>query len=96
MNSVTLASRWRGYGIGALLAGEAILALDGDAHCVATYPAPLDGSQGAARERAVRKLQRVWAQIGFEPFEQGVWILDPAMVELQDAVSRLRSNFGLI
>jgi hypothetical protein len=26
LNSITLAKRWRGYGIGALLAGEAILA----------------------------------------------------------------------
>ena len=50
LNSVTLASPWRGYGVGALLAGEAMLALDVDAHCVAAYPAPLDGSQGAARE----------------------------------------------
>ena len=92
---MVLASRWRGYGVGALLAGEAILALDGDAQCVATYPAPVDGSQGAARERTVRKVERVWRQLGFQPLKHGVWILDPALVDLQDAVDRLKSNFGL-
>lgn len=95
LNSVQLADRWRGFGVGALLAGEAILGLDGDAHVVATYPAPFDGSEGEARDRAIRKLQRVWTQLGFSHLSDGVYILDPARVELQEAVNRMRANFGL-
>jgi hypothetical protein len=95
LNSVTVHEPWRGYGVGALLAGEAILALDGDAQCVATYPAPLDSSEGSDRTRAVAKLQRTWAQIGFKPPDECVWILDPGMEDLGDAVARLGSNFGL-
>jgi len=95
LNSVTVHEPWRGYGVGALLVGEAILALDGDAQCVATYPAPLDSSEGSDRTRAVAKLQRTWAQIGFKPPDECVWILDPGMEDLGDAVARLGSNFGL-
>lgn len=95
LNSVTVHEPWRGYGVGALLAGEAILALDGDAQCVATYPAPLDPSEGLERTRAVIKLERAWAQIGFKPLHEGVWVLDPGTNELGDAVDRLRSILGL-
>jgi hypothetical protein len=72
------------------------LALDGDASCIATYPAQLDGSTGAHRTRAVKKLERVWAQLGFEHFSGGVWILDPGLVHLSEAVDRMRTNFGLV
>lgn len=91
LNSVKLHERWRGYGVGALIAG----ALGGDAHCVATYPAPLDDSRGPDRKAATAKLQRTWAQIGFMPLDDEVWILNPAMLDLEGAVGRLRSNFGL-
>jgi len=95
LNSITLTDRWRGYGVGAFLAGQALLALGDDASCIATYPAPLDGSKGKEREKAIRKLERVWDQLGFQPLAAGVWILDPATAHLQDAVQRLRENFGL-
>jgi hypothetical protein len=95
LNSVKLTDRWRGYGVGALLAGEAILALYGDAQCVATYPAPLDGSTGADRARAVKKLERVWAQLGFEAYRDGVWVIDPGLVTLRDSVERMKRNFHL-
>jgi GNAT superfamily N-acetyltransferase len=95
LNSVVLDPRWRGHGVGAYLAGEAIAVLDSDAHCVATYPAPLDGSEGRARSHAVRKLGRVWSSIGFTPFRDGVWVLDPGLVTLSDALERMRLNFGI-
>jgi hypothetical protein len=95
LNSVRLATRWRGFGIGALIAGQAILGLDGDAHVVATYPAPLDGSEGEARDRAVRKLQGVWTRLGFSHLRDGVYILDPARKDLQEAMDQMRAGVGL-
>lgn len=56
LNSVTLGTEWRGHGVGVLLAGMALQVLGTDAVCVATYPAPLDGSEGQARTRAIGKL----------------------------------------
>lgn len=51
LNAVQLSQRCRGYGVGALLAGQAILALDGDASGITAYPAPLDGSTGTPDAR---------------------------------------------
>lgn len=93
LNSVSLAPAWRGFGVGALLAGEALLTLEGDASCIATYLGPMDGSTGAARSTAVGKLGQVWAALGFRPFTAGVWVLDPAQVALPNAVESLRTKF---
>lgn len=95
LNSVDVVPGWRGYGVGVYLAGEALLAMDGDAHCVATVPAPMDDSEGEVRQRAIRKLERVWAQLGFEPYRGGAWVLDPGLATLRDAVERMRENFGI-
>lgn len=95
LNSATLSTPWRGHGVGVWLAGEAIEVLANDAHCVVTHPAPLDGSRGKERKLAIRKLQRVWEQLGFTQFDDSVWILDPALIDLQNALERMRSNFGL-
>jgi GNAT superfamily N-acetyltransferase len=95
LNSVRVAPAWRGFGVGVMLAGLALQTLGDDAACVATFPAPLDGSQGKARKEAVRKLEKVWAQLGFQPFGGGVWILDPALVTLNEAVDSQRARFGL-
>jgi GNAT superfamily N-acetyltransferase len=94
LNSVELADAWRGRGIGAFLAGVALQALSGDAACIATFPAPLDDSKGEARQRAIRRLEQVWAQLGFEHYRAGVWVLDPALVALDNAVRSMRERFG--
>lgn len=95
LNSVQVAPKWRGYGVGAYLAGEALLSMDGDAQCVATVPAPMDDSEGEAKHRAIRKLERVWAQLGFEPYVGGAWVLDPGLTTLWEADERMRENFGV-
>jgi hypothetical protein len=33
--------------------------------------------------------------LAFKPFRDGVWVLDPGLVDRQDAVKRMRGNFGL-
>jgi GNAT superfamily N-acetyltransferase len=95
LNSVTVSTAWRGRGVGALLAGLALQVLGDDAACIATYPAPLDGSQGEARRLAIGKLEKVWTQLGFQSFAGGVWILDPASLGLSNAVDSMKAQFGM-
>jgi hypothetical protein len=41
-----------------------------------TYPAPFDGGYGhAERGRAIAALGAHWAELGFEHFRSGVWVL---------------------
>jgi hypothetical protein len=66
----------------------------GDAHCIAAVPAPLDDSDGKDCRRASRKLERVWARLGFRHYGGGAGVLDPGTNELGDAVDRMRENFA--
>jgi len=95
LNSAVLAPEWRGLGIGALLAGMALQTLAPGARLAVTYPAPLNDAEGPARRAATVKLGRVWQQLGFEPFRDGVWVLDLALVGLDQGVAKLRKQFGL-
>lgn len=95
LNSVRVADHWRGLGVGALVAGLALEVLRDDAACIVTFPAPLDDSRGAVREAAIEKLGRVWAQLGFAPYRDGTWVLDPASSALGDGIAALRARFHL-
>lgn len=97
LNSVRLAPEWRGFGFGALLAGTAIKKLAGGARAAVCYPAPIgepdeEEPSEAARERAIQALGRVWAQLGFEHFRDGVHVLDLSLVTIDENLSRLRKN----
>ncbi|MGH3303620.1 MAG: hypothetical protein ACRDOK_18460, partial [Streptosporangiaceae bacterium] len=71
LHSVRLVPEWRGFGLGALLAGTAIRKLSGGARAAACYPAPLNeptqegtDDQGDAEwDEAVAALQQVWARL---------------------------------
>ena len=95
LNSVNLADEWRGFGIGALLAGAALEAMSPGARLAATYPMPLDDATGDTRRAAAEKLGKVWAQIGFEPYRNGVWVADFGRVEFTRGLAELRVRFGL-
>jgi len=97
LSSVRLTPDWRGFGLGALLAGTAIKKLAGGGRAAACYPAPIDEMDEeepseAARERAIEALGRVWAQLGFHHFRDGVHVLDLSLVSLDENLSRLRKN----
>ena len=42
LHSVRLAPEWRGFGLGALLAGTAIMKLSGGVRAAVCYPAPIE------------------------------------------------------
>jgi hypothetical protein len=97
LSSVRLALEWRGFGLGALLAGTAIKKLAGGGRAAVCYPAPIGESDEeepseAAREQAIQALGRVWAQLGFEHFRDGVHVLDLSLVSLDENLGRLRKN----
>ena len=92
--------QWRGFGLGALLAGTAIRKLSGGARAAACYPAPLnelteagpDDQGDADWDKAVAALQQVWARLGFEHFRDGVHVLDLSLVTLDEKLGQLRKN----
>lgn len=95
LNSVTLVDEWRGHGVGALLAGTALETFVSGAAIMATYPAPMDDAEGAARRAATKKLRAVWSRIGFAPYRDGVYVLDPAKVDLPVGLAAIRAGLGI-
>ncbi|MFD7645799.1 hypothetical protein ACFV4P_34735 [Kitasatospora sp. NPDC059795] len=84
LDRVHLDKEWRGFGLGPVIAAEAIRRLSPGCCAVATYPAMGEYPEGreetteADRRRAKRKIAALWAGIGFERFRDGVWLLDTA------------------
>ncbi|MFD5814815.1 hypothetical protein [Streptomyces sp. NPDC127038] len=95
MDRVVLEPAWRGFGLGPVLAGSAIRRLSEG--CVATVcePGSADGrelSQAEHRE-ASTKLGHVWAKIGFQPFQDGVHVLDCHLQRTQDLLAERQEEF---
>lgn len=93
LHSAQLSAAWRGYGLGPLLAGIALERLSPGASLAATFPAPLDDVSGSAYETAVHKLERVWSRLSFQPFHDGVCIIDLGLRDFADALSNLRCQY---
>ncbi|WP_405876545.1 hypothetical protein OG762_46545 [Streptomyces sp. NBC_01136] len=85
LDRVSLDSAWRGFGLGPVLAAEAIRRLSGGCCAVAVFPAmgeyPEDREQvtEAYRRQAKKKIAALRESIGFQPFCCGVWLLDTAL-----------------
>ncbi|MFD7057495.1 hypothetical protein ACFWBS_57960 [Streptomyces mirabilis] len=97
MDRVILEPAWRGCGLGPVLAGAAIRRPSQD--CVAVCePGSADGREltyDQHREAAV-KLGRVWEQLGFEPFQDGVHVLDCHLQRPQDLLAERQRDFGTL
>jgi GNAT superfamily N-acetyltransferase len=92
LNSAQLTRPWRGFGIGAVLAGKAIARLGTGSRGAACYPSPLDRAaitDDASRDKAVAALQQTWSQLGFGPFRDGVFVLDLGSTALGKALPHL-------
>ncbi|MFJ4264407.1 hypothetical protein ACIPYU_18360 [Paenarthrobacter nicotinovorans] len=96
LNRVQIAKGFRGRGIGRWFAAEVINTLSPGACFVATYPAPMDDSEGLARKRVETKLRHVWSEIGFEPLNSDIMILDLNLNTLDERLQGLRQKFGAL
>ncbi len=83
---------FRGNGLGPIIAAYAILRLGRGCRLAACYPAPFeDAGLGADRDQSIEALGRVWAKVGFTPWNNGVWMLDLHTTVLRDALESLVS-----
>lgn len=98
LDRVTLDRAWRGFGLGPVLAAEAIRRLSPGCCAVAAYPAmgeyPQDREQltAAYRRRAGKKIAALWESIGFRSFRRGVWLLDTARRQPQELLLARRDE----
>ncbi|MEU6277082.1 hypothetical protein ABZ871_32460 [Streptomyces populi] len=98
MDRVVLEPAWRGHGLGPVLAGAAIRRLSQDCVAVACEPGSADGREMTEDQHreAVGKLGRVWERIGFEPFRNGVHILDCHLQHPQGLLAERQEEFGAL
>lgn len=94
LNRVHIAKCWRGRSIGRWFAAEVIDSLSPGADFAATYPAPMDDSQGLVRKRAAAKLRSVWSDIGFQALSGDVMILDLNLMTFEDRLRTMRMKLG--
>ncbi|MEU0354359.1 hypothetical protein [Streptomyces cyaneofuscatus] len=86
VDRVTLDSRLRGHGLGVYLTGHALDYLHQGAGVLALFPGPLERDEHTDHEQARVSLGRAWARIGFAPYADGTWILDPGLLTLENAL----------
>jgi len=81
---------YRGFGLGPIVAACAIRRLGRGCRMAACYPAPFETSQASEdRDRSIEALGRIWAKVGFTPWNDGVWMLDLQVTDVHDALKRL-------
>lgn len=67
---------YRGNGLGPIIATRVIERLRRGCHLAACYPAPFEGAcRPEDRRREVEGLSRIWAEVGFRHWRDGVWML---------------------
>ncbi|MFD3522205.1 hypothetical protein [Streptomyces sp. NPDC058653] len=86
VDTVELDARLRGRGLGVLLTGMALDYLSHGSGVIALFPGPLERDTATPYETACLRLGKAWAQLGFTPYRDGVWILDPGLTTLKATV----------
>jgi hypothetical protein len=100
---VRLAPAWRGLGgVGRYLFGRMLPLMCCDPVVVAAQPFPLDvdrdeqgNAKKAALKRGLAQTRRTWKSIGFEPYKNDIWIMDPNLVKHDQALTRLERKLKL-
>jgi hypothetical protein len=100
---VRVAPAWRGAGgVGRYLAARLLPCVCAQPAVVATEPFPLDVPRDESGEAddavtgpALRQVERTWKSIGFQPYKNGIWIMDPGLSKHERAVARLERSLGL-
>lgn len=99
LDRAELAPAWRGMGgVGRLVVARLVRWLAADTRLVALQPFPTqfaDAGDAPGFAEARAKVQQVWGSIGFAPWRDDVWCLDPASPDFARAVSRLEERLGV-
>lgn len=93
INHIKLAPEWRGFGLGILLAALVIERLSrGCRAAISTLVTALslmpDSAPGSIDP------EEVWAQLGFEHFRDGIYVVDLAKSALYEAIDKLRHRLA--
>ncbi|MGW2685718.1 hypothetical protein ACWC6I_21505 [Streptomyces sp. NPDC001414] len=97
MDRVTLDSPWRGHGLAAVLACEAITRLMAGCRAVACSPGITDLSSRRLTDEAEwdhvnAKIAQGWERLGFRPYRDNVYFLSPASRDLEEQRGALRRH----
>ncbi len=77
LERVWVAPDHRGNGLGPVIAAAVIDRLGRGCRLAACFPAPFEGDRRREdRKREIEALGRIWAKVGFQPWRDGVWMLD--------------------
>jgi len=103
LERVRLAPAWRGLGgVGRYLTGRILPLICCDPAVFAMQPFPLDvirdgkGNAGKKEiERGAARLRLAWESIGFRPYKDDIWIMDPGSSPHEHAMAKLQSKLGL-
>ncbi|MFI1408733.1 hypothetical protein ACH4Y0_02150 [Streptomyces sp. NPDC020707] len=99
MDRVTLHEPWRGHGLGAVLAMEAVYRLVVGCRAVACSPGVTDLSGSRLTDRAewdrvYAKITQGWERIGFRLYRDNVFLLSPSSQVLEEQRGVLRARFA--
>jgi GNAT superfamily N-acetyltransferase len=98
LDYVELAPEWQARNVAALLVAESLDQLCRACRVVLGLPGPLERRPGLSDEQhaeAVRRMQAMWSRVGFVPFEENVWFLDPNVGTLEQNLRTLRRQHDL-
>ncbi|MFE3182811.1 hypothetical protein ACFXKR_18350 [Streptomyces violascens] len=98
MERVTLARLWRGQGLGAILAAQAIHRLSPGCRAVACSPGLSDIDQPpldrAEWDRVAARVRAGWERVGFRPYKDNILLASPADEVLEEQRAVLRAEFA--
>lgn len=100
VDSAELVPEWRGFGMGRLVTAVALKQLSAGTAFAALIAAPITGDAGrpgtAEYKSAAAKIAAGWEMLGFERFRgTDVHILDMSTTVLDDAITDLKTHFGI-
>lgn len=98
MDKVTLDEPWRGHGLGAVLATEAIHRLMAGCRAIACSPGVTDLSDRLRDrtewDRVTTKIARGWEFIGFRHYQGNIYLVSPASLELEEQRGAMRGRLA--
>ncbi|MFD4559763.1 hypothetical protein ACFWP5_36530 [Streptomyces sp. NPDC058469] len=99
MDRVTLDPPWRGHGLAAVLASEAINRLMAGCRAIACSPGVTDISSQRLTDRSEwdrvnAKIAQGWQSLGFRPYRDNIYLLSPASQDLEEQRFALRRHLA--